>query len=128
MNTTTQNAPAFTLTEPTSGDARRLLGITDDRADEIIEILKTGAKADGYSENIKGAMWGAATNLPTEGERLLAAFLIGHGVGNNDQPHFGDEDGENPLASLMEGLESSDDEDDNIGEGADFDPLADDAN
>lgn len=104
MNTTTAASTNFILANPTNDDVRVALGITNDRASEIIDLIHTGAKAEKYGANITGQMWISVGNLPTEAERLFGAWAIGHGMGlNNDDDNtdgpFGG--GDNPLAALL---------------------------
>jgi len=122
MNTATASvASAFTLANPTSEDVRENLGVSNDRATEIVALINAGAKVDGFGENIKGAVWNAAVGLPMESERLFAAWAIGHGIGmNDDQSGFEDQEGgENPLSSLLASLGKGE------GDGEDFSPLSD---
>lgn len=115
-NTNATAATPFTLANPTSSDIREQLGVTPERGDEIVALIHAGAKADGFGENIKGAVWNAVAGLPTEAERLFGAFAIGHGIGmNDDNSDFGTQDSdENPMAALfaaMLGEDATDSED-----------------
>lgn len=103
MNTKT--ATTLILANLTSPDVRQTLGITPERANEIVNLIHAGAKEDGFSENIKGGAWSVVANLTDENERAYGAWAIGHGLGlNDDSSDFeGQGDNTNPLAALFAG-------------------------
>lgn len=109
MNTNTATAMAFILANPTSDDVRENLGVTPERANEILASIHKGAKEDDFGNSIKGAVWASVASLTNEGERLFGAWAIGHGIGmNDDQAGFeGQENGENPLAALLAAMGTS---------------------
>lgn len=127
MNTTTATStvlsplPASFFGDMKSGDIRAVLGITNERADEIDKLINNEATAEGFGENITGDLWlKVVGTLPTEQERLYTTWAIGHGIGMSedadDDSHTGFGDEQNPLASMLAAFGGNNDEDDSTDE------------
>lgn len=93
-NTTATALPPFHLADSKSNDWRRNLGLTDDRAQEIIDGITSHIKNENGETDLTPAMEYVG-NLPLQEERLYGAFAIGHGAGQADDAT------ENPLAALL---------------------------
>lgn len=113
-NTNTATATTFSLADATNVDIRRVLGITDERAQQIINLISEGAKTDGFGSNIKGGVTNAVAGLPNEAERLYGFYAIGHGMGMNDDTDEAFDGGENPLGALLTGDNDEDPTSDNL--------------
>ncbi len=69
-----------------AGDGRRIL-MRDKTDDQIVGLLRTGARNRGLDRRIRGLMWGAADRLISRG--LAAADLVGAAAGlETDSPVF----------------------------------------